>query len=385
MDNFESKNDILSENMTGEQPVAENVTAETTEMPEQQPDVQPPVQQPPVTGYAPYGWQPPYYDPYEIQKQYYEKQWVRRIGNSVGFPLSMFIILGNALTLILQYVVIAIFGMSKAIEVFSDPDMLYLQSACFTVFLLTVPYLFTIKRTNLKPSEFLPFKKVGASKSVTLIMAGIGVCAVSNYATAVLASFLEQTFGMTVESSMVDFGTGPKSFILMLLCVGLLPALLEEFALRGVILGALRKKFSDGMSIVISASLFGLLHGNLQQIPFAFGVGMILGYATVYSGSLVPAMIIHGFNNCLSVVMTFATRTASPMLSTVIMLLYYAVSLLVGICGFIMLMKTDKNALKLSPERKENTARNLGWLVSSPWIIVFIVLCVLEVVAVQAL
>ncbi len=372
MNEFDSSRVDGIENTDTAQPTNNSVTVEENGV----------SHRPPVSGYVPYG-RLPYYDHYELQKQYFEKKWVRRIGNSVGFPLSMFIILGNALTLILQYFVIEFFGLQKAIELFSDPDILYLQSGCLTVFLLTVPYLFTIKRTGLKTSEFLPCKKVDASLLVTLIMVGIGVCAVSNYATVSLAMFLENTFGMTVESSMVDFGTGPKSFVLMLLCVGLLPALLEEFALRGVVLAALRKRFSDSMSIIISASLFGLLHGNLQQIPFAFGVGMILGYTTVYSGSLVPAMVIHGFNNCLSVAMTFATRSASPMLGTVIMLLYYAVSLLIGICGFIMLIKTDKNALKLSPKSENNRSRDLGWFVSSPWIIVFIVLCVLEVVLLQ--
>lgn len=380
MENFDPQKNDATQNTDCEQPTAESfapVGAEGCQQPLQQ------AVQPSAENSFPNGTHSSFYDPSEAYRLMLEQRWVTRLGNSVGFPLCMFIILCNALGLVLQYVVIMFWGLETALEIFTDPDMLYLISGCLTIALLTVPYLFTIKRQNLNPEDYLPFKSVSVSTTVTLTMVGIGVCAVSNYASSSLAIFLERAFGFTVESGQVDYGTGTKSFVLMLLCVGLLPALLEEFAMRGVLLSALRKKFSDGTAIVISSVLFSLLHGNLQQIPFAFGVGMILGYATVYSGSLLPAMIIHGFNNCLSVVLTFATRDASPMLGTVIMLLYYAVSLLIGICGFIMLVKTDKHALKLSCERKENTWRNVGWFAASPWIIVFFVLCVLEVIIVQ--
>ena len=377
MENFDPQKNDATQNADCERPTTEGfapVGAEGCQQPSQQAEPQPS---------ADNGTHTSFYDPSEAYRLMLEQRWVTRLGNSVGFPLCMFIILGNALGIVLQYVVIMFLGLETALEIFTDPDMLYLISGCLTIALLTVPYLFTIKRQNLNPNDYLPFKSVSVSTTVTLTMVGIGVCAVSNYASSSLAIFLKKAFGFTVESGQVDYGTGTKSFVLMLLCVGLLPALLEEFAMRGVVLGALRKKFSDGTAIVISSVLFSLLHGNLQQIPFAFGVGMILGYATVYSGSLLPAMIIHGFNNCLSVVLSFATRSASPLTATVIMLLYYAVSLLIGICGFIMLVKTDKNALKLSCERKENTWRNVGWFAVSPWIIVFFVLCVLEVIIVQ--
>ena len=123
--------------------------------------------------------------------------------------------------------------------------------------------------------------------------------------------------GKGSQTSMIEFGSDWKSFVISMLCVGILPALLEEFAFRGIVLGALRKYLNDGTAILISATLFGLLHGNLQQIPFAFGVGLILGYSTVYCKSIVPAMVLHGINNSFSVMLDFATRSMNPLTSQI--------------------------------------------------------------------
>ncbi len=319
--------------------------------------------------------------PFFDKKGFAEKQSVRRIGNSVGFSLSMFAFFGTVIQLLLLAVMYLTVGVGDTTALMSDPNMLYIINAVTTLVVLTVPYVFAAKFADSHVRELLPFEKVSFIKVVTFIMLGMGVCAVSNYATGMLSNVFEQFFGIEVESSMSDYGTGWDSFLLMLLCIGVLPAILEEFALRGVVMGLLRKRFSDGASIFISALLFGLLHGNLQQIPFAFGVGLILGYATVYTKSLVPAMLIHAMNNSLSVVLSFATASASPMMSQVTMLLYYAVSLLLGACGFIILIKTDKSALRLSRERTENTKRYTRWFFGSAWIIVFLVIIGLEVLA----
>lgn len=312
------------------------------------------------------------------KENYKEKLKVCRLGNSIGMSLSMFNFAGAIIQLVIIAVMYFVLGVESTEWQLNDTGTLYLINSVMTLFVLTLPYIYAAKFCGSKVTELVPFNKTQLTKVITLVMLGMGVCALSNFASSSITSIIEQFFGIASESSD-GYGTGLKSFLLMLLCVGILPAILEEFALRGVVMGLLRKKFGDGAAIVISALLFGLLHGNIQQIPFAFGVGLILGYATVYSGSLVPAIIIHAMNNSISVVLTFATDSVSPMISQVIMLLYYAVSLLVGLCGFIMLVKTDKMALRLSKDRTENTKRNTRWFFGSAWIIVFIIICAINV------
>lgn len=310
---------------------------------------------------------------------------IQRLGDAVGFPLCMFFIISYAIQYSIVYAVMifsAVFQVN-GLAVFSDPNVEYVLTSMISLVTLTVPYLYTLKTTKSTFAELIPVKRVASSKLISLVMLGFGASALSNLASNILESVVNSLFGIQFENPAPEYGSGPWSFILMLLCVGILPALLEEFAIRGVILGALRKKFSDTSAIVISSVLFGILHGNLQQIPFATLLGLLLAYTTVYTGSLLPAVLIHAVNNTISVVLAFSSQNMSPMVSEMTSYIYFTVSLIIGICGFIMLIKSDGDAFKLSPERSEETTQNLRKFITSPWIIIFIVLCVIQVLLAQ--
>ncbi len=310
---------------------------------------------------------------------------LQTLGDAVGFPLCMFFIISYAIQYAVAYVVL-IFGTIfkiSGLEAYSDPNVQYVLSSLISLVSLTVPYLYTLKTTKSTFAELILVKRVASSKLIALVMLGFGASALSNLASNILESFTNSLFGVQFENPAPEYGTGTWSFILMLLCVGILPALLEEFAIRGVILGALRKKFSDTSAIVISSVLFGILHGNLQQIPFATLLGLLLAYTTIYTGSLLPAVLIHAVNNTVSVILAFSSQNMSPMVSEMTSYIYFTVSLIVGICGFIMLIKSDSNAFKLSPERAEETNPNLRKFLASPWIIIFLVLCVIQVLLAQ--
>lgn len=310
---------------------------------------------------------------------------LQTLGDAVGFPLCMFFIISYVIQYAIVYAVLifsAIFN-SSTFEGFDDPNIQYILSSLISLVSLTVPYLYTLKLTKSTFNELISVKRVASSKLMALVMLGFGASALSNLASNILESFANSLFGIKFETTAPEYGTGIWSFVLMLLCVGILPALIEEFAIRGVVLGALRKKFSDTSAIVISSVLFGIMHGNLQQIPFATLLSLLLAYTTVYTSSLLPAIIIHAVNNSVSVILAFSSQNMSPMVSEMTSYIYFTVSLVIGICGFIMLIKSDSNAFKLSPERAEETTPNLRKFITSPWIIIFIVLCAIRVLLAQ--
>ena len=307
------------------------------------------------------------------------------IGAAVGFPLCAFFICNTIFYLLIEVILTYIYGPVTARVYLSDPYVSILISSCLSLFVFTVPYLYTVKLTKSRLSDMVSFKKVDSNRMMALVMLGIGFCTVANFFTTMFSRLYELVFDEKIVPVQSEVGEGLGSYFLSLLCVGILPAVLEEFALRGIILSALRKHFGDGSSIVISAVLFGLLHGNLRQIPFAFCVGLILAFTVVCSGSLLPAVIIHAFNNISSVTLDFSLRGMTPTESTVLFYLFYAVTLMIGICGFILLIKVDKNALRFSKERCENTKVKLLWFCLSIWIIVFVALCVYQVLSIQGI
>lgn len=80
--------------------------------------------------------------------------------------------------------------------------------------------------------------------------------------------------------------------------------LVEELLFRGAIQGHLMRKWKmPYLGIVVSSLIFGVVHGNPAQIPFAFVVGIALGWVYYLTGSLLPGVLMHFINNGSSVLL----------------------------------------------------------------------------------
>lgn len=133
------------------------------------------------------------------------------------------------------------------------------------------------------------------------------------------ASFEVDTFGMFVY-------------------VGILAPISEEILFRGVLLRSLQP-FGKKFAILASAFLFGIFHGNLVQSPFAFVIGLILGY-TASEYSILWAMVLHMFNNLiLSDVLSRLTGLLPGVVGDWISL---AVILILGLLGIGFLLRNRK-------------------------------------------
>jgi ABC-2 type transport system permease protein/sodium transport system permease protein len=88
---------------------------------------------------------------------------------------------------------------------------------------------------------------------------------------------------------------------LLLVTMGLVPAVFEELCFRGFLFSALRTKLSNDRTVIASSLLFGLFHEVLlpgRLLVSAF-LGGVMGWVRLRSGSVVPGMILHATHNCL--------------------------------------------------------------------------------------
>jgi membrane protease YdiL (CAAX protease family) len=85
----------------------------------------------------------------------------------------------------------------------------------------------------------------------------------------------------------------------LLFCASVLPAISEEAAFRGVVLAGLGTSGSRRLAVIGSAIAFGLVHINPYHAIVAGALGLILGFATLESGTILAGALAHLCNNGL--------------------------------------------------------------------------------------
>lgn len=109
-----------------------------------------------------------------------------------------------------------------------------------------------------------------------------------------LMDWILTPMGVDITASL-EAATGEADTLSMFLYASIGAPIAEEILFRGLIQGTLRP-YGKRFAIFGSAFLFGLFHGNLVQTPFAFAVGLVLGY-TAETYSLFWSVVLHAFNN----------------------------------------------------------------------------------------
>ena len=276
------------------------------------------------------------------------------------------------------YFIAGLFGISQleAYNMISEPAAMQVVQILISSFMFTVPFIIIYKGNGLRISDIVPLGKPKKGNRAAMFFFGVSFCAFANIAVSYASSFFD-SFGVDYD---VDFGENPQGifgFLLSFTATVLVPGLVEEFANRGLILGILRK-FGDGFAVVVSALIFGLLHGNFEQIPFAFLVGLVLGYIVVKSESLWLAVAVHAFNNFISVFFDYALASLSVTAQNIIYNVFLMLCLLSGIIALI-LTKRGTEDFKFDKSPTECTLKQkTKWFFSYPLIIIFIVFSILE-------
>jgi membrane protease YdiL (CAAX protease family) len=103
-------------------------------------------------------------------------------------------------------------------------------------------------------------------------------------------------FGLSFLSG-IESATGGSDTFSMFLYIGFGAPIAEELLFRGLVLRSLQP-MGKKIAIFMSAVMFGLYHANAIQIPYAFLVGLVLGYVAI-EYSIGWAMLLHMFNNLI--------------------------------------------------------------------------------------
>lgn len=125
-----------------------------------------------------------------------------------------------------------------------------------------------------------------------------------------LVMVLSAMFFLNVLSEKLDLPDwGAETFLQMsrnawgILAMVLVAPFTEELLFRGAIeRHFLMQGKRPAFAIVVSSLFFAVLHGNPAQMPFAFLIGLLLGWLYYRTGSIVPGVCCHIVNNGLAVI-----------------------------------------------------------------------------------
>lgn len=243
-----------------------------------------------------------------------------------------------------------------------DTVSVFLLEIFISVFSAFIPGLFYFLFSGRSMSNTIKTSYVRQKELWALVFIGMAVAMVAN-----TASDMVQTnftfFGLQNSVSMSEDVSNPLEIVLYIISTAIVPAFAEEFAFRGILMGTLRK-FGDSFAIITSAIIFGAMHGNIAQIPFAFILGLVLAYVACKTNSILPSIIIHFLNNFYAVMLDIlqSTKIFSDRIFMTIYFILIAVFCILGLVSFFYLNKKNKNYFRVSDEsihKNENDLSNV--------------------------
>lgn len=227
--------------------------------------------------------------------------------------------------------------------------------------------------TERKLPEIIFEKKRKVTFSVILFGLAFTVCC--QVFSAVMGNLIECFFNSLGLSTVIDqaefdvLGSIPLAVYITI--IG--PAA-EEIVFRGFIMRGLMR-CGRVFAIVVSAFLFGIMHGNLQQFPFAFIVGILLGYAAA-EYSVWCSMLIHIINNGgLSYALIALNAVLPDTVSGLILVFVFILSFA------YLAVRLVKNRASLSAYISENrTKSGSAWALCNIWLLIFMAWHIFEMV-----
>lgn len=107
--------------------------------------------------------------------------------------------------------------------------------------------------------------------------------------------------------SLTDRADGALGVVLLVLIVGVGAPIVEEVFYRGLFQGALLKRGAPpALAIAVNATVFGLSHGVLLQLPALILFGAVAGVLAHRAGRLGPAIAAHVTFNMVTVISLLA-------------------------------------------------------------------------------
>jgi membrane protease YdiL (CAAX protease family) len=158
---------------------------------------------------------------------------------------------------------------------------------------ILIASLALVHRSDVSLAECIPLGPVQPRRWLGAGLVGFGGIASTQ---VYLLPTLKKVFAGSASGASIEIPVLVNAVLLPFLVLIVAP-FLEEVLFRGLLYRPLASVWSPVLAIAATSVLFGLVHLNPLQIVTATILGIHCGVARWKSGSLVPPLIVHFFNN----------------------------------------------------------------------------------------
>ena len=291
------------------------------------------------------------------------------------------------LSRVLEYINLVLvnnFGQNDFVNIFA------LSCECVNYFLaFIVPVILFNKMNKYSQKEvYEPKDNDKKTPLYAVLLLGIGLA-------VILCSSFVNHYLINLFTDYSDFSSKmfwsvelnkPYQIVFYIVSYAIIPAFVEEILFRGTVCRSLTI-YGKGTAVVISATLFALMHTNIEQMLYTLVAGLFFGWLYVETKSILAPILLHFLNNAISVVGDVLYQNCSPTVYEAYISITNTLTLLVGLLsliGFLGYVKKHKIAFKKEIEMKpdENGNKVLSLSISerisgffSVGMVIFVIYC----------
>ena len=204
----------------------------------------------------------------------------------------------------LLFAIIAGAGFGSILQaLFSDFNTtnITLLSLLVSTLMIGLPVIIYLRYNNLSHIKRLRFNRISLKITLSTVIISVGLIIIIDELDRIVYILFGSPDFLGELANQLQITSFKNGFLIILTTVIVAP-IIEEMVFRGYLQKALEDSWGDiTKAILVTSLFFALVHLNLYWIVQIYILGMLLGYLSWRTNSILPGIILHGLNNGFAV------------------------------------------------------------------------------------
>ena len=230
---------------------------------------------------------------------------IRRLSNFSSLPVLIFVLFMQLSASAIQ---IGVSLLERFAHIALPEQLVYMIMYIFVYpiggSLAALIFYKTRKReTGLRLSQTFCRPQMNAGWIIKNMVITWGLSLLMSIITNIILQLLKSLLHLNFSDISFDFGDGVGGFIVSFVSLCIFAPIFEEIIFRSAVYRH-TEIMGQSFAVVFSAIVFALMHGNLEQLPYTFVMGLGFAYLFAKTRSLLIPMLLHFLTNTTTVIFT---------------------------------------------------------------------------------